>query len=386
MKLLWFTWKDLQHPLAGGAEVVNEQLAKRLAAAGHEVTLVVGGFAGGEREQAINGYRVIRLGNRYTLYYHAWRYYRRHLRTWPDLVIDEINTLPFFAKFYVAQPNLLFVHMLCRQIWFYQLPPPLSLIGYLSEPIYLRLLNDRRVITISPSTQQDLERHGFKSANITLISEGIELEPLANPDQISKYPQPTLLALGSLRPMKRTLHQVEAFELAKQTLPGLKLKVAGDASGAYGQRVLRRIARSPYAADIEYLGHITQAQKIELLQRCHLILVTSVKEGWGLIVTEAASQGTPAAVYPVDGLRDSVIHQQTGLISPDCTPQSLSTAVVTLLSDPPTYQTMRRAAWEHSRTITFERSYREFVPALQATLDTTSTSQASPPAEPPELS
>ena len=47
MKILWLTWKDREHPLAGGAEVVNEELAKRLVADGHEVTFVVGGFQGG---------------------------------------------------------------------------------------------------------------------------------------------------------------------------------------------------------------------------------------------------------------------------------------------------------------------------------------------------
>ena len=30
MKILWFTWKDMNYPEAGGAELVNEELAKRL--------------------------------------------------------------------------------------------------------------------------------------------------------------------------------------------------------------------------------------------------------------------------------------------------------------------------------------------------------------------
>ena len=37
MRILWLTWKDKKNPLAGGAEVVNEELAKRLADDGHEV-------------------------------------------------------------------------------------------------------------------------------------------------------------------------------------------------------------------------------------------------------------------------------------------------------------------------------------------------------------
>jgi len=44
-------------------------------------------------------------------------------------------------------------------------------------------------------------------------------------------------------------------------------------------------------------------QTIGLLQKSHVLAVTSVKEGWGLVVTEANPQGTPAVVYNVDGLR-----------------------------------------------------------------------------------
>ncbi|RKY81760.1 glycosyltransferase family 1 protein, partial [candidate division KSB1 bacterium] len=44
MNLLWLTWKDRKHPLAGGAELVNEKLAKRLVQDGHRVIFLVGGY------------------------------------------------------------------------------------------------------------------------------------------------------------------------------------------------------------------------------------------------------------------------------------------------------------------------------------------------------
>ncbi len=77
MKILWFTWKDRKNPLAGGAEVVNEELAKRLARNGHEVIFLVGGFNGGQKEEIIDGYKIIRLGNRWTVYWRAYGYYKK---------------------------------------------------------------------------------------------------------------------------------------------------------------------------------------------------------------------------------------------------------------------------------------------------------------------
>lgn len=364
MKILWLTWKDRKHPLAGGAEVVNEELVKRLVADGHKVIFIVGGFKGSVREEIVNGYRIVRLGNRYSVYWSTYRYYKKHLVGWADLVIDEVNTMPFFAKFYVREPNMLVVHMLCRKIWFYQMVFPLSLLGYLMEPLYLRLLKDRRVITISESTKQDLMRNGFKLKQITIMSVGIELELIERLEDVKKYVQPTLLSLGAIRPMKRTADQIKAFELAKSKVKNLKLKVAGDASGEYGKRILKIVAGSPYANDIEYLGRVTNETRKVLMQKCHLIMVTSVKEGWGLIVTEAASQGTPAVVYNVDGLRDSVQHNKGGLVCTNNTPADLATNIAFLLNDVKHYNKIRNAAWEQSKKITFEKNYIDFKEAL----------------------
>jgi glycosyltransferase involved in cell wall biosynthesis len=100
------------------------------------------------------------------------------------------------------------------------------------------------------------------------------------------------------------------------------------------------------------------------MRRSHLIVVTSVKEGWGLIVSEAASQGTPAVVYDVDGLRDSVRHQETGLVVA-AQPTALAAAAAELLTDDPTYSRLQTAGWEWSKSLTFDQSYRDFKHILE---------------------
>src|SRR5262249_22128882 len=119
------------------------------------------------------------------------------------------------------------------------------------------------------------------------------------------------------------------------------------------------IQRSPHAADIRYEGRVGQTRKRQLLQQAHVICATSIKEGWGLTVSEAASQGTPAVVYNVDGLRDSVQHEQTGLVVP-ATPAALAAGVLRLLEDKRLYKAVRRAAWRWAQQLTFDRSYQEF--------------------------
>jgi glycosyltransferase involved in cell wall biosynthesis len=362
MKILWFTWKDLTHPLAGGAEVVNQELAKRLVKEGHEVTFVVGNYADGITEEIHSeGYRIIRLGSRFTIYWKAYNYYKKYLQGWADLVIDEVNTIPFFAKFYVDEPSVMFIHMLCRQIWFYELRQPLSSIGYLLEPFYLRLLSSQKVITVSESTRLDLVRVGFKSNAINIISEGTQAPKFSSLPPVSrKQIRPTLLSIGAVRPMKRTLDQLRAFEMAKYHLPDLRLWIAGSNDGSYGKKVLKAVKSSPYASDITCYGRVSESLKWKLMQECHFLLVTSVREGWGLIVTEANSQGTPALVYNVDGLRDSVHQNETGRITEHNSSLSMAHTILESFQDLNGYKVMRKKAWLWSNEITFDKSYARF--------------------------
>ena len=361
MKILWFTWKDKKNPIAGGAEFINEEMASRLAGDGHQVILIVGGFPGCKPEETINGYSVIRLGNRWTVYWRAYRYYHRNLRNWADLIIEEINTIPFLTQLYARKERrILFFYQLCREIWFFQMFFPFSFFGYLLEPLYLFVLRKNPSITESESTRNDLMRFGFNKKNIFVIPVCIEMQTVEDLIRIEKFHEPTILSLGALRSMKRTVHQVNAFNLAKKHIPGLKMIIAGRGNDRYEKRVIQAVSNSPFRDDIEYLGGIDLNRKYELMQKAHILLVTSVKEGWGLVVTEAASQGTPAVVYDVDGLRDSVKDGFSGFVCENNSPMDMAGRIVLLLEDRDSYEIMRKNAWEMSKECSIDRCYESF--------------------------
>lgn len=370
MKVLWLTWKDHLHPDSGGAELVLYELSKRLVHDGHEVTWLTSGYMGSRKNDQIDGINIIRIGsNRYLHSFQALMYYVRKMRNTFDIVIEVVNTAPYFSVFFGKKSKrFLFYHQLAREIWFYETKAPLSQFGYyILEPLATRLLahSNVPVITVSNSTKLDLARYGFKPNKIHIISEGIELEPIKDPDSIKKYRYPTLLSLGSMRAMKRTIDQIKAFEIAKKTIKDLQMKIAGDSSSQYGQLVLEEIRKSRYSKDINYVGKVSKSEKVKLLQKSHVIVQTSIKEGWGLTISEANSQGTPAVVYDVDGLRDSVKNNKTGYVS-KADPESMAKDIVKLFSDPNKYDGFRRAGWKWSSELSFDACYKDIMKVVEA--------------------
>ncbi|RTK95180.1 glycosyltransferase family 1 protein [Candidatus Saccharibacteria bacterium] len=363
MRITWLSWKDINHPEAGGAERVSDEIRIRLAESGHEVTLITARYIDAKPEENVRGVRVLRAGNRYSVYSKA----RGLFRSLPeqDLVIDEMNTVPFFASFYRSKaPTILLTYQLARQVWFYQMAFPFSYIGYWLEPIYLRLLSRRykHVLTESESTKKDLAKYGYAKSSVSVFRVGMDTpRPASLPTHRIGY---TVIFLGAFRPMKRPLDAIIAFEKARDLQPKLTLVMAGSTNGTYAQKVLEYVKSSRHSEAIDIKGRVSEEQKISLLKKADLILVTSIKEGWGLIVTEANSQGTPGVVYDTDGLRDSVVADKTGLVVPSGDTSAMASAITRILTNTKSYQELRQTAFTHSAQFTYTQSYKDFTSIL----------------------
>ena len=361
MNIVWLAWKDINHPQAGGAEAVSWQIMSRLSEDGHDVKLITARYAGSSGREVINGVEIIRTGGRLSVYPKAFVLFRRQLAGWAGLVIDEMNTIPFGSAFYNRRKNVLLTYQLARKVWLFQAPFPVSYIGYALEPVYLFILSRRyrTVVTESESTRQDLTRYGFSKKNIGVFRVGIDVKPLETLGK--KEDMNNILFLGAMRPMKRTLSAVKGFELARDKNPNLKMTIAGDSSGSYAAKVLDYINNSRHTDSIKFLGSVSARERVETMRQATAILVTSIKEGWGLVVTEANSQGTPAIAFDSDGLRDSVRDGETGLLVKAGDEVALGKAINKLLGDTKIYTALRSNAWRDSRQYTLDNSYADFL-------------------------
>ena len=320
LRILAYNWRDLAHPRAGGAEVYLQSVAHEWVKRGNEVTVFCGAVAGRPAEEFVNGARILRRGGRISVYREARRYWRREGDGQYDLVVDCVNTRPFLSPRFVRNvPIVAVIHQVAREVWRYETPWPISVLGrYLLEPAWLRAYRGVPVVTVSESSRESLAEYGLR--RITVVPEGwVPTWPVP----VRKESVPTVVFIGRLSANKRPEHAIRAFGLVRRQLPNAQMWVIG--SGPEEVR-LRKMA----GPGVAFLGRVSENEKRERLGRAHALVATSVREGWGLVVTEAAANGTVAIGYDVAGLRDSI--GASGGILTRADPASLATGLVRLLS------------------------------------------------------
>lgn len=371
MKILILAWRDIKNPLKGGAEILTHEVAKRWVKKGHEVTLFSSAFEGYKERETIEGIQIIRAGSRFGVYWQAYKYYKREFKGKFDIVVDQINTVPFFTPLYVKEKLIVLIHQLAREVWFYEAGFPVNIIGYLLEPLYLRLYKNSKVITVSESTKNDLLKLGIKSDNIRIMPEGINNKPL---DKIvEKENVPTFIYVGRITRSKRVHDIIKAFGIAKKQLKDARLKIIGGWKEDYKKQLDKLIERNKIEG-VEFLGFKSAEEKLELMAKAHAILVASVREGWGLIVTEANSMGTPAIVYDVHGLRDSTRDEVTGIICKKNIPDEMARQMVRLIRDRELRQRLSQNALEWSREFSWERAAEESLKIMEEWTNATAVS------------
>lgn len=323
MRILIMNWKDLAHPAAGGAEMYVARVAESWVAGGHAVTLFCAKVPGRPGEDVEGGVRIVRRGGRLGVYRQARQFWRETGPDRFDLVIDAVNTRPFMTpRFVSGVPCVALVHQLCREIWWYETPFPVALAGrFWLERRWLAAYKRTPVLTVSESSRQSLNDYGLEC--VTVVPEGVE--PRARPS-VPRERQPTILFVGRLVRNKRPDHAIRVFEKVVATVPDAQMWVVGDGP-------MRGRLEGSAPAGVRFFGRVDEARKRSLMARAHLLLVTSVREGWGLVVDEAAAMGTPSVGYDVPGIRDSVTAAGGELVAAN--PAAMAAGVARLLARTP---------------------------------------------------
>lgn len=331
----------------GGAERWYRNLAEKLAAAGHDVTyLTLRQWEHGV-DPHVEGVTVKAVGPRMRLYdasgarrilpplvfglgvfFHLLRRGRRY---------DAVHTasFPYFSVLAAASLrrrggySLLvdWFEVWTLEYWQGYLGRLAGLIGWLVQLACIHVR--QRVFCFSKLHAQRLRSHGLHG-EITVL-EGVYTGPRELRVGKPAIP-PTIVFAGRHIPEKQVPSLIPAIAAAREQVPQLRARIIGD--GPDRDRVVTAVTAAGLGDVIEVPGFIPAADVERALAEATCMVLPSRREGYGLVVVEAASHGTPSVVVqaPDNAATELIAPGENGYIAPSAQPGDLADAIVAVCS------------------------------------------------------
>jgi glycosyltransferase involved in cell wall biosynthesis len=322
----------------GGAESFYRSLAERLAADGHEVTyLTLRQWEQGSSGE-VPGVTVVEAGPRMELYTDGRRRIRpplvfglgvlkhlvRHGRDY-DLVFT--GSFPYFALLAAASVRRLrgfelavdWPEVWTREYWGEYLGR-LGGIGWWIQSGCIRV----RQQALCPSELHARRlREGGVQGPVTVYRGLFDGEA-----RVPVPADPVVVFAGRHIPEKRVPALVPAVARAREAIPELRCEIFGD--GPDRGVVLRQIAEKGLAGIVEAPGFVARDRVEQSLASALCLVLPSRREGYGLVVVEAAARGVPSIVVAgADNAATELVENGVnGLVVESASPDDLAAAIV----------------------------------------------------------
>ena len=327
VKILWLAHRDPLNPRAGGAERIIYEVGSRLTKSGNQVSVLAGGWKTCKREEYLHGIHIMRFG------YHIGPHIALPLHILKhryDVIIADLgHAVPWVSPVLLRRKTIvLFLHLHARS-----LPGQVGrlLVNLITavEKLYFIIYNRSRFVTISNTSFADLENLGIKSKNISIIHPGVNSE-LFHPSTKTDYP--SIVYFGGMRRYKRPEESLYLLKELRNEVNDLKLTIIGD--GPSRPDLEKLCVELDLGENVMFAGRISDSEVAEIVASSWLNIHSSVTEGWGISIIEAASAGTPTVVYNVPGVSNSVENGFNGIIVQNCDRKALADAALEILRSP----------------------------------------------------
>ena len=334
----------------GGGERWYRNLAEHLADAGHEVTYVtLRQWPRGERLDLDERVRVVTAGPRMALYtasgrrrilpplafglgvlWHLLRHGRRY-------EVVHACAFPYFSLLSAALVRPLRGYALevdwfevwSERYWRDYLGGLGGRIGELVQRLCARVA--QRAFCFSELHAARLREQGLNGSVTVLRGLYAESPPAPEPAPSPESPSsndPFVLFVGRLIAEKQATLGVAAIALASARIDGLRGEFLGDGPerAALQQAIvdhgLQQTVSAPGFADAETVDRE--------MRSAMCVLLPSRREGYGLVVVEAAARGTPSVVVAgEDNAATELIEEGVnGTVAPRSDPQAIAEAIV----------------------------------------------------------
>ena len=326
----------------GGAERWYRDLAQRLAADGHEVTyLTLRQWDRGDRGE-VPGVGVVAAGPRMALYRGAGQ--RRIL---PPLVfgagvlwhllrhggrydIVHTSSFPYFSLLAAALARRArgyrlvvdWFELWSAEYWREYLGGPAGRVGELVQRLCLRVR--QHAFAFAELTAARLRAAGLRGE--VEILRGLYAGPTAPHAPVPA--EPLVVFAGRHIPEKRAPAVVPAVAVARRRLPALRARILGD--GPEHAAVRAAIAAHGLDDVVDAPGFVSAEEVERELGRALCLVLPSLREGYGLVVVEAASMGTPTVLVraPDNAATELVEEGVNGFVVASAEPAVLAEAIL----------------------------------------------------------
>jgi glycosyltransferase involved in cell wall biosynthesis len=361
--VVFFNWRDTANPEGGGSERYVETMARALVKSGARVTIFCAAHDAAPSDQVVDGVRYVRRGNHLEVYLlGVWNLLRRRFGK-VDVIVDVQNGLPFFTRIATHKPVVVLVHHVHREQWPVIFPGTLGQVGWWIERRLAPVLYRRsQYVAVSRATRAELVTLGVDKKRIAIVHNGTAPPPDVAAE---RSPTPAIVVVGRLVPHKQVEHAIDAVAAVRADHPDVHLSVVGS---GWWEDELRKYAADAGAGDlVTFEGQVSEERKHEILARSWLMLLPSLKEGWGLVIGEAGTHRVPTVAYSsAGGTRESVKHDRSGLLVAD--EVELTSALRELISDVDRRHRLGDGAYDMSREFAWEHSQASFVRVLTEVL------------------
>lgn len=367
LRVLFLADRDWRNPGLAGGDVVMWEGARYLAHQGHAVTVVASTFPGADKEEAVEGVRVVRLGRVLSLWLRSFLYYVRYCRGQFDVVITEGfggSRIPRLAPLYVRVPLITQWHQLHHDLLGAQYPrwalPALDALERLTAFVHRRTT----MRALSPEWQQAFLRLGFQPERIFVVppclrDQWLQETPAGLP------PEPAIVWLGKFRRYKRPDHVIAAMRQIVRQVPAARLILAGRRDDhRYEQRLQRMTVDFGLSRNVQFLFDLTEEEKRQLLKRCRALVLPSPVEGFGIVALEANACGVP--VIASSGVPESAVRDgHNGLRYPFSDIDALVQRLLRVLLDDALHRRLSRNGVRFAR----QHSWRKVGPLFERVVD-----------------
>jgi len=184
-----------------------------------------------------------------------------------------------------------------------------------------------KILVPSLFVKQSFIENGIEADKIIQIPYGLSQHKFTRLLQPAQPRQLAVLFVGQISSRKGIGVLINAVEIVRQSIPGVKLWLVG----ALNKNIDSAIIEKPW---IKYWGVLKGQELFDKYKSASVFCLTSFEEGMALVLTEAIQCGLPIIATENTGAADIIKNGETGFVIPAGDPTIVAQKLLIILDNP----------------------------------------------------